>query len=113
MLKGLAKPVLLALVIVVTAFGQKMPAALSIESSVAPVLSLNTSTVSLGGTAAGRDGITRITWQTSNGATGVASGAAHWMATDIPLAQGTTTIVMRAYDSKGASAWFAFVAVRP
>jgi hypothetical protein len=65
------------------------------------------------GTATGGAGITQITWQTSNGATGVATGVSSFVATGIPVLKGTTTIIIRAYDSKGASNWVAFVAVHP
>jgi hypothetical protein len=88
------------------------PIAISIASPVSAVVTVTGSTISVSGTATGGGGITQVTWTTSNGATGVASGVATWVATGIPVLQGTTTIIMRAYDSKGASAWVALVAVR-
>ncbi len=36
--------------------------------------------------------------------TGTASGTGAWIASGIPVAEGNTTIVIRAYDAKGASA---------
>ena len=78
------------------------------------VVTVKTSTISVSGTSlCGGAGITQVKWQTSNGATGVATGVAPWVATGIPVLEGTTTIVLRAYDVKGASAWVALVAVRP
>jgi hypothetical protein len=89
------------------------PIAISIGSPASAVVTVKTPTISVTGTASGGAGITQVTWQTSNGATGVAAGVAPWVATGIPVLEGTTTIVLRAYDSKGATAWVALVAVRP
>jgi hypothetical protein len=98
------------LVLAATASGQAIN--VSIDASVAPVVTVAGSTTSITGTASGGTGITRVTWQTSNGATGTASGTGKWEASGIPVAQGNTTIVIRAFDSKGSSAWVAMVAVR-
>ena len=88
------------------------PIKLTIVSPPAAVVNVNAPTVSLSGTATGGAGITQVTWQTSNGLTGVASGISPWIATGIPVPVGTTTVIMHAYDSKGAMAWAAMVAVR-
>lgn len=89
------------------------PIAVSITSPVSAVVTVKTSAISVSGTASGGAGITSVTWQTSNGATGTAIGTGAWTTAGIPLPQGNTTIVLRAYDSKGSSAWVAQVAVRP
>jgi len=89
------------------------PIAVSITSPVSAVISVNAPTISVSGNASGGAGITEVTWQTSNGATGVASGVNPWLATAIPLPVGSTTIVIHVYDAKGATAWVALVAVRP
>jgi hypothetical protein len=89
------------------------PIALAIASPASAVITTNAPAISVSGKASGGAGITQVTWQTSNGVTGVASGVSPWLATGIPLPVGTTTIVIRAYDAKGASAWVALVAVRP
>ena len=111
MLKSLVKPVLLAIVIVASAFGQDI--AVAVASPASPIVTATGSTISVSGTASGGTGITRVAWQTSDGATGVASGVASWVATGIPVTRGTSTIFLRAFDSTGASAWVAVVAVRP
>src|SRR5450432_1469004 len=116
MLKSLAKPVLLALVIVVSVFGQgttASPITVSITSPTSAVVTAIGPTISVSGTATGGARVTRVVWQTSNGTEGVASGADCWIASGIPVPEGTTTIVLRAYDSTGASAWVAQVVVRP
>ena len=116
MLKSFMKPVLLAAVIAANVFGQALqtPIAVSIASPASVVSEPATaSAISVSGTASGGAGITRVTWQASNGATGVATGVSSWVATGIPVLTGTTTIIMRAYDSKGATNWVALVAVHP
>jgi hypothetical protein len=89
------------------------PIAISIASPASAVVTVTTPAISVSGTASGGSGVTQITWQTSNGATGVASGIASWVATGIPIPEGTTTVVLRAFDAKGAGAWVAQVVVRP
>jgi hypothetical protein len=129
-----AVPAVLAygVVIITSAFGQEIhlktrtfsplpgagtvvvtPVTLSIDSPVSPVVSVSASTLSVSGKASGGAGITEVTWQTSNGATGTACGTGTWVASGIPIPEGNTTIVVRAYDSKGSTAWVAAVAVRP
>jgi hypothetical protein len=89
------------------------PVTVSISSPASAVVDVNTPTISVSGKAIGGAGITKITWQTSNGATGVATGVGSFVATGIPVLKGTTTIILRAYDSKGSSNWVALVAVHP
>lgn len=55
---------------------------------------------------------TKVTWQTSNGATGTATGTERWQAASIPVTEGNTTVIVKAYDASGASSWVAVVAVR-
>lgn len=74
------------------------------------IIRTSAATVSLRGTAAGIAGVTKVTWQTSNGAKGMASGTCGWEAV-IPVASGTTTIIVKAFDAKGASAWVELVAI--
>lgn len=89
------------------------PIAVAITSPASAVVTVTSSTISIDGTASGGAGVTQVTWQTSNGATGTAQGTSHWVATGVPVLEGTTTIILRAYDAKGATAWVAEVAVRP
>jgi len=89
-----------------------LPIDVSILTPVSPVVAVATQSISVSGKASGGAGITEITWQTSNGATGTACGTGTWIATGIPIPVGNTTVVLRAVDSKGASAWVALVAVR-
>jgi len=88
------------------------PLTIAIASPASAVVTVTTPTISVSGSASGGSGVTHVTWQTSNGVTGVASGTGPWVATGIPIPKGNTTVIVRAYDSKGASAWVALVAVR-
>jgi hypothetical protein len=77
------------------------------------VTSVNSTTLTVTGQAAGGSGgVTKITWQTLAGSSGTAAGTGTWIASGIPLLQGTNTIVVHAYDATGANAWAALVVVR-
>jgi hypothetical protein len=89
------------------------PLRVAITSPSSAVTTAKAATISVSGTASGGTGITQITWQSSTGATGTADGAGHWLASNIPLLTGTNTIVIRAFDARGASAWAAAVVVHP
>ena len=88
------------------------PVAISISAPSASLVTTSAATMSLTGIATGGAGIVKITWQTSNGCTGTATGTSHWTVPSIPLLVGTNTVVVRAYDANGANAWAAAVAVR-
>lgn len=88
------------------------PVSIQITSPSAAVSTAKGTTISVGGTASGGAGIAQITWQTSTGQSGTADGADRWLASNIPLLVGTNTIVIRAYDAAGASAWRSLVVVR-
>jgi hypothetical protein len=88
------------------------PVTIAIASPIAPVVTVKSSTITVSGKASGGAGITSITWQTSNGATGTACGTDTWVAAGIPVPQGNTTVMIKAHDANGASAWVAVVAVR-
>ena len=64
------------------------------------------------GTAASGSGITEVTWSTSNGDSGTASGTTQWSIAAIPLFTGSNTIVIRAFDSSGAISWRSLVVTR-
>ena len=89
------------------------PLSIRIVSPSASVTTDNATTISVGGTSGGGNGITQITWQTSAGASGTAVGTSQWLASNIPLLVGTNTIVVRSFDVAGASAWASVVVVRP
>ncbi len=92
--------------------GTASPVAISIVAPVLSVVSTTASSISVSGKATGGAGITQVTWQTSNGATGTACGTGAWIANGIALPKGNTTIMLRAFDAKGTSAWVSLVVVR-
>jgi len=92
--------------------GPAAPISVLISSPATSVTAINAATMSLAGTAAGGAGIAKVTWQTSTGATGTATGTSHWLASSVPLLKGSNTILIRAYDSGGNNAWAALVVVR-
>ena len=83
--------------------------------TVAPVLSITSpastsvlttaASIRLQGTARDNVGVTQVTWSTSLGKFGMATGTSNWNTGDVPLLVGTNTIVVRAYDPAGNSAW--------
>ncbi len=90
------------------------PVSVRVTSPAGMVSSTDAASLTVSGQASGgTGGIVRVSWQTLAGASGTASGAGAWVAPDIPLLEGTNTIVIRAYDATGASAWAALVVVRP
>jgi hypothetical protein len=88
------------------------PLAISITTPTGSMITTSAASLNLAGTAAGGTGIVKVTWQTSNGCAGTATGTSHWTAASIPLLVGTNTVIVRAYDSTGAYAWAAMVVVR-
>jgi hypothetical protein len=80
----------------------------------APTISINSPTSSttwtasstplgIGGTAADNVGVSTVTWSnTANGSSGSAGGTTSWSAT-VPLAAGSNTITVRAFDAAGNS----------
>jgi hypothetical protein len=92
--------------------GSTAPVSVLVTSPASSVATVNAATVSLAGTATGGAGIAKVTWQTSTGSAGTATGTTHWIASGVPLLKGTNTLVIRAYDAAGNNAWAALVVVR-
>jgi len=88
------------------------PLSVHIWTPAAAVVTASSPTISLGGTASGGNGITGVTWQTSGGASGTATGAGTWVASNVPLLVGTNTIIVRAFAAGGASAWASVIVDR-
>ena len=88
------------------------PISILITSPSSAVSTATGAAISLSGKASGGNGITTITWQTSGGAAGTANGVGAWVAPGVPVLTGTNTIIVRAFDAAGASAWASVVVVR-
>ncbi|MGH9631692.1 MAG: matrixin family metalloprotease [Bryobacteraceae bacterium] len=76
-----------------------------INSPSLTVSSTSGQTLSMNGTARDRSGIAEVTWTTSTGQSGVATGTTYWSATGIPLLVGTNRITIRARDTAGNIGW--------
>ncbi|MCS6954238.1 MAG: matrixin family metalloprotease [Bryobacterales bacterium] len=68
-------------------------------------VSTSAASISVRGTASDNVGVERVTWSSSAGASGVASGTTRWDTGPIPLLVGTNRIVVRAFDAAGNSSW--------
>ena len=88
------------------------PVSIRIATPAGTVVATTASTLTLTGTSSGANGISRVVWQTAAGKSGQATGTERWLAQGIPLLTGTNTVVVRAWDNAGATAWAAIVVVR-
>ncbi len=88
------------------------PMAIHFTSPASAVITQTGSSISLAGTASGGTGVTSVTWQTSGGATGSASGTGPWIAPNVPLLTGANTVIVHAFDAGGDSAWASIVVER-
>jgi hypothetical protein len=87
------------------------PPSLQIVVPSLTIVSTTSATIAVSGAASDNVAVARVTWSTSNGDSGNASGTNKWSAT-VPLLVGGTTVTVRAYDSAGNSAWRAITVVR-
>jgi hypothetical protein len=108
-MKKIWTPIMILLA-AMTVYGQEKAVSVSLDAPAAAVMTVTKSTISLTGKASALAGVTKVTWQTSNGVQGTACGTSVWEAT-IPVAGGTTSVIVKAYDAKGASAWVEVVAL--
>jgi hypothetical protein len=89
----------------------RTPPTLKVTSPSTTIVGTTAASVSIAGTAADDTGVATVTWTTSTGDSGTASGTNSWRAT-VPLYVGTTVIMVRAYDGAGNSAWRSITATR-
>jgi Matrixin len=88
------------------------PISIHITSPSTAVVSQTGTTISISGTASGGTGVTKVTWQTSGGATGTATGVGPWVASNIPLLVGSNTIIVKVFDAGTDTAWASIVVTR-
>jgi hypothetical protein len=84
---------------------------LRITSPGSTIVSTTASSYVVSGTAGDNVGLTAVTWSTSTGRSGQATGLTGWSA-QIPLLVGTNVITIRAWDAAGNSAWRSITVVR-
>ena len=81
------------------------PPSITILSPPMTMVATSAPSIVVSGTAQDAAGISQITWSTSTGASGVASGTNTWTTGPIPLYQGMTTVMIYATDTAGNQAW--------
>jgi hypothetical protein len=87
------------------------PPSLTIVVPGSTIVSTSAASASFSGRASDNVGVAAVTWSTSTGSSGTASGTANWSA-NVPLLVGTNVVTIRAYDADGNSAWRAVAVVR-
>jgi hypothetical protein len=81
------------------------PPSLTILSPANTNISTSASGMVVQGTAWDNVGVAWVSWLSSNGAAGAASGTNNWVTPVIPLYVGATTITIRAGDAAGNTSW--------
>jgi hypothetical protein len=75
------------------------PASPLLLAVIAPPGSTTASSISISGTVSGGSGSVRVSWASSNGATGVAQGSSNWIIPAIPMSVGGNVITINAEDA--------------
>lgn len=88
------------------------PPSLTILSPATNNYSTSASTLVVSGTATDNVGVTSVTWATSNGDSGTASGTTNWSTSAIPFYIGATTIIITAADAAGNTSWRSLTVTR-
>src|SRR5262249_58209041 len=70
----------------------------------ASTYSTSSTVLTLGGTAADNVGVTQVTWATSRGASGTATGTTNRTASGIPIQLGPNVLTVTAQDAAGNAA---------
>ncbi len=84
------------------ASGDATPPTVTISSPTAdPTLTVTSSPLSIGGTAADAVGVTQVTWSNSRGGSGTATGTTTWTANGIVLQSGSNVLTVTARDAAG------------
>ncbi|HTA71893.1 MAG TPA: matrixin family metalloprotease [Bryobacteraceae bacterium] len=81
------------------------PPSMTILSPANTNVSTSDSSMVVQGTAQDNVGVALVTWSSSNGVSGTASGTNNWITPAIPLYVGATTITIRASDAAGNTSW--------
>ncbi|HEX4595237.1 MAG TPA: matrixin family metalloprotease [Bryobacteraceae bacterium] len=88
------------------------PPSLTILSPATNNVSTSDSSLVVRGTAEDNVGVTSVTWLSSNGGSGTATGTTNWTTPAIPLYVGATTITIRASDAAGNTGWRSLTVTR-
>ena len=88
------------------------PPSLTILSPATNNVSTSDSSLIVRGTAQDNIGVAAVTWLSSNGGSGAATGTNNWTTPAIPLYVGATTITIRANDAAGNTSWRSMTVTR-
>lgn len=88
------------------------PPSLTILSPSTTNVSTSDSSLVVRGTAQDNVGVAAVTWLSSNGGSGTATGTNNWATPAIPLYIGATTITIRASDASGNTSWRSMTVTR-
>lgn len=83
----------------------KTAPSLAILSPATATFTTSAASIVISGTAKDPAGVAVVTWSSSGGGAGVASGTENWSTPAIPLYLGSTMITIRATDAAGNTAW--------
>jgi hypothetical protein len=68
--------------------------------------------ITVSGTAQDNLGVSQVTWSSSTGSAGIATGTSNWTTGPVQLYVGTTTIMLYAADPAGNQAWRSITVTR-
>jgi hypothetical protein len=92
--------------------GDTVPPSITILSPALATFATSGSSITVSGIANDNVGVAQVTWSSSTGASGTASGTSNWSTSAIPLYVGTTTITIDAVDPAGNKAWRSLTVTR-
>jgi hypothetical protein len=88
------------------------PPSITILSPAMTTVATSASSIIVSGTAQDNLGVAQVTWSSSTGGSGTATGTSNWTTGPIGLYVGTTTILIYAADAAGNQAWRSIVVTR-
>lgn len=88
------------------------PPSITILSPATTEVATSASSIVISGTAQSNAGLQQVTWTTSTGSAGAATGTSNWTTAPIPLYVGTTTVMIYATDITGNQAWRSITVTR-
>ncbi len=92
--------------------GNTAPPSVTILSPATTTVATSASSINVSGTAQDSLGVTEVTWSSSTGGGGTATGTSNWNTGPISLYVGTTTVMIYASDAAGNQAWRSIVVTR-
>ncbi len=92
--------------------GSTAPPSMTILSPAMTTVATSASSIVVSGTAQDNLGVAQVTWSSSTGGAGIATGTSNWTTGPIPLYVGMTTITIYAADADGNQAWRSITVTR-